>query len=68
MLPDGISRAAILSGLTRKEVQRLAALPPHAGGDHNERYNRAARVLTAWLRDEAWRGPDGEPPCPAAGR
>lgn len=56
-----ISRASILSGLTRKEVQRLAALPLQADPAHQERYNRAARVLTAWLRSDAFRGPDGEP-------
>ena len=46
-----ISRASILSGLTRKEVQRLLAEPADREGDSGERYNRAARVLTGWTRD-----------------
>lgn len=46
-----ISRASILTGLTRKDVQRLVAEPDHAGPEVGERYNRAARVLTGWVRD-----------------
>jgi len=46
-----MSRASILTGLTRKDVQRLAAetAPERAVAD--EGYNRAARVLTGWARD-----------------
>lgn len=56
-----ISRASILSGLTRKEVQRLVSEPvaPEAGA--TERYNRAARVLTAWTRDPDFLDARGEP-------
>lgn len=41
-----LSRASILTGLTRKDVTRLAAdtAPERAASD--EAYNRAARVLT----------------------
>jgi hypothetical protein len=57
-----ISRASILSGLTRKEVRRLLALPARepleSGGD---RYNRAARVLTGWVRDPDFLDATGEP-------
>ena len=56
-----ISRASILSGLTRKEVQRLLAEAPGYEGDSGERYNRAARVLTGWTRDTEFLGEDGEP-------
>jgi len=56
-----ISRASILSGLTRKEVQRLSTIPPTVAVDTGERYNRAARVLTGWLRDSDFRDPDGAP-------
>ncbi len=42
-----ISRASILSGLTRKDVQRLVAEPLQPAAVETERYNRAARVLTA---------------------
>lgn len=56
-----ISRASILSGLTRKEVQRLLAESSGYEGDSGERYNRAARVLTGWTRDAEFLGEDGEP-------
>lgn len=46
-----ISRASILTGLTRKEVQRLVAEADGGGPQAGEHYNRATRVLTAWLRD-----------------
>jgi hypothetical protein len=57
-----ISRVALLTGLTRKEVQRLA----ETGGDTIdaeaiERHNRAARVVAGWVRDADFRGADGEP-------
>jgi len=57
-LPDrkpSASRASVLTGLTRKEVQRLLDEdPPRAAGaadTTDPRYNRAARVMTAWTRD-----------------
>ena len=56
-----ISRASILSGLTRKEVQRLLSEPASAGAAEGERYNRAARVLTAWTRDPEFLDARGEP-------
>jgi hypothetical protein len=55
-----ISRASILSGLTRKEVQRLVSVPREAS-EAGERYNRAARVLTGWVRDDDFLDPNGEP-------
>lgn len=57
-----ISRASILSGLTRKEVSRLLSLSEEdsPAGD-GERYNRAARVLTGWIRDPDFQHSDGEP-------
>ena len=56
-----LSRASILTGLTRKDVTRLAAeeAPERAASD--ESYNRAARVLTGWARDPDFRAPDGRP-------
>jgi hypothetical protein len=59
-----ISRASILSGLTRKEVQRLIASGGDLPGDgtpDNERYNRAARVLTGWIRDSEYLDAKGQP-------
>ncbi|HEX5683460.1 MAG TPA: DUF6502 family protein [Ideonella sp.] len=56
-----MSRAAILSGLTRKEVARLLAQLPPDEHEPEQRYNRAARVLTGWLRDADFLAPDGTP-------
>ena len=56
-----ISRASILSGLTRKEVQKLVSEPLEPEAAEGERYNRAARVLTAWTRDADFVDARGEP-------
>ncbi len=56
-----VSRASILSGLTRKEVQRLLQAPALEDVGTGERRNRAARVLTAWLRDADFLDPQGDP-------
>ena len=56
-----ISRASILSGLTRKEVQRLVSVPRNDGSEAGEHYNRAARVVTGWVRDTAFLDANGEP-------
>lgn len=56
-----VSRVSILSGLTRKDVQRVLAEPPEAAVDGSDRYNRAARVVTGWVRDADFTGPDGVP-------
>jgi hypothetical protein len=56
-----MSRASILSGLTRKEVQRLLALPIEDFTDGADRYQRAARVLTGWVRDPDFLDAHGEP-------
>jgi len=58
-----VSRASILSGLTRKEVQRLLAEAqagaPRARSDEHE--NRAVRVLSAWMRDRDFIDEQGQP-------
>ena len=56
-----LSRASILTGLTRKEVQRLVAQPEPERAAGDESYSRAARVLTGWARDAEFREPSGEP-------
>jgi hypothetical protein len=58
------SRVAVLSGLTRKEVQTLLAEQGEEDAqqaDVSDRYNRAARVLTGWLRDPNFHGADKQP-------
>jgi hypothetical protein len=64
-----VSRIAILTGLTRKEVQTL--LTQRADGDDaiTEEYNRAARVIAGWLRDSKFSDGRGHPvPLPLHGK
>lgn len=56
-----IARASILTGLTRKQVQQLMAAPIAPPDGSEARYNRAARVLTAWLREADFRDARGRP-------
>lgn len=56
-----VSRIAILSGLTRKEVQQLLTLPSNSKFIANEEYHRASRVITGWLRDPKYGDGRGHP-------
>lgn len=56
-----ISRASILTGLTRKDVQARLTAPPDLSGEAGEHYNRAARVLSAWTRHADYQDEDGQP-------
>ncbi len=58
---QSISRIALLSGLTRKEVQRLLEAPAVNDSDAGERYNRAARVVAGWVRDADFSDAEGNP-------
>src|ERR1700712_241808 len=56
-----ISRAAILTGLTRKDVNLLLAEPSSRADIATAHRNRAARVLTAWVRDPFYADAEGNP-------
>lgn len=56
-----ISRASILTGLTRKDVQARVSDPPDLAGEAGEHYNRAARVLSAWTRHRDYLDESGQP-------
>ena len=56
-----ISRVSVLTGLTRKEVQRLLRAPSDAETDTSERYHRAARVIGGWRRDRKFQTAAGKP-------
>jgi len=56
-----VSRMSILTGLTRKEVSRVLKLPGEHPVAAAARYNRAARVITGWIRDERFTDSGGEP-------
>ena len=63
-----VSRIAILTGLTRKEVQRLLTLPDSRPIADKE-YHRGSRVITGWLRDPKFGDGKGHPrPIPLEGR
>ena len=58
------SRASVLTGLTRKDVQRLLDEDSSRAGPADAtdpRYNRAARVMTAWTRDPDFHDENGRP-------
>jgi len=55
------SRIAILTGLTRKEVQRLLAQPSDTEPVSVEEYHRASRVITGWVRDPDFGDGKGHP-------
>ena len=55
-----LSRISVITGLNRKEVSRLRAMPPLDRSDEVW-WNRAAHVLASWLRDEAFLDRKGDP-------
>jgi hypothetical protein len=56
-----VARAALLTGLTRKDVQRVIDAPAPPDDQVAHGHNRAARVVTGWLRDVKFRDDSGEP-------
>ena len=56
-----VSRASILTGLTRKDVHALLQEPWTGIDTTSTHYNRASRVVTAWVREDRFHGPDGAP-------
>ena len=55
------ARISLLTGLTRKEVQRLIDQPGFMDVSNLERYNRSARVISGWLRDSRFHNAEGMP-------
>lgn len=57
------SRAAVMTGLTRKEVrkQREILAGEHDGCADARYENRASRVVSGWVHDSAFQGGEGEP-------
>jgi len=58
-----VSRVSIITGLSRKEVQRQLAARTQTddGRESHERYNRAARVIAGWVRDGEFADSSGNP-------
>ncbi|HEY6096480.1 MAG TPA: DUF6502 family protein, partial [Candidatus Deferrimicrobium sp.] len=62
------SRVSVLTGLSRKEVLRVTRLSRPDDAEAGERYNRAARVISGWVRDERFHVGSGNPsPLPVEG-
>ncbi len=55
------ARAAVLTGLSRREVNRLARIKNLDQIQVSARCNRAARILGAWLTNPEFRTPKGKP-------
>jgi hypothetical protein len=63
------SRVSILTGLSRKEVTRVRKLQRPNDQRSDEQYNRAARVIAAWLREPDFIDAEGQPAVlPMSGR
>jgi hypothetical protein len=56
-----ISRASVITGLSRKEVKRLQEISEPGDIGASAQYNRAARVISGWLKDERFTDGGGEP-------
>ena len=59
---QSISRAAVITGLSRREVVRVRGLPS-PDDDHTsaQKLTRAARVIAAWLREPDFLDGEGKP-------
>ncbi len=56
-----VSRISLLTGLTRKEVNRVRSLPISTDSAPSDRYNRASRVISGWLIDPRFSDGSGNP-------
>ncbi|MFO7593720.1 MAG: DUF6502 family protein [Pseudomonadota bacterium] len=56
-----VSRISVVTGLNRKEVKRLQQTSAADDSTVNRRYNRAARVIGGWNRDERFCDNEGSP-------
>lgn len=55
------SRVAVITGLSRKEVDRLLKLPEPAEQEEQKRWHRATRVLSGWSQDADFQNRSGKP-------
>jgi hypothetical protein len=56
-----VSRVSVITGLTRKEVSRLQKIETPDDSAIAHQYNRAARVISGWLRDSRFQNKNGVP-------
>ena len=55
------SRVAVVTGLTRFDVDRVQGQSAPDETPEKEQYHRAARVLAAWAREPAYQDEQGQP-------
>jgi len=55
------SRVSVLTGLSRKEVKRMQEISRPEDTERDEKYNRAARVISAWRREREFLDAQGKP-------
>ena len=55
------SRVSVITGLSRKEVMRVRKLSRPDDRTSTEKYNRAARVISAWRRKKDFLDDEGKP-------
>lgn len=66
--PTNVSRASILTGISRKEIARLRDRADTATANATDKTNDATRLLTGWHEDAEYRDRDGNPrPLPERG-
>jgi len=62
------SRVSIMTGLSRKEVARVQRLNRWDDREAVQQYHRAARVMSAWVRESEFHDASGQPaPLPVEG-
>jgi hypothetical protein len=59
--PTNISRTAVLTGLTRKEVKRIRETTDFAGEYSPRELGRPAQILSLWFSNPQFLGEDGKP-------
>jgi len=58
---QSVSRIAMLTGLSRKEVLRVKRLPPPSDGEAMAQQERSTRIISGWTRDSRFLDKDGVP-------
>jgi len=56
-----VSRVSVITGLSRKEISRVKETAESDDDISVQRYNRAARVISGWIRDPKFHDEAGEP-------
>ncbi len=57
---QSISRVSVLTGINRKDIAKLKKRPHPLENDAANQYNRAHRVINAWLRDSRFQDEHGD--------